>query len=72
LFSNIKDVHIWCSISEDVEDKVWRVSIRSKKVSINEIAQKSKGGGHAQASGCKLSSIDRLPELIADLDKLLK
>jgi phosphoesterase RecJ-like protein len=72
LFSNIKDVHIWCSISEDVEDKVWRVSIRSKKVTINEIAQKYNGGGHAQASGCKLSSIDLLPELIADLDKLLK
>jgi phosphoesterase RecJ-like protein len=72
LFSNIKDVHVWCSISEDVEDKVWRVSIRSKKVPIHEIAQKYNGGGHPQASGCKLSNIDRLPELIADLDKLLK
>jgi bifunctional oligoribonuclease and PAP phosphatase NrnA len=72
LFSNIKDVHIWCSISEDIEDKVWRVSIRSKKVTINHIAQKYAGGGHAQASGCKLNSIDELPQFIADLDKLLQ
>jgi phosphoesterase RecJ-like protein len=72
LFSNIKDVHIWCSISEDIEDKVWRVSIRSKKMTINHIAQKYQGGGHAQASGCKLASIDQLPQFIADLDNLLK
>jgi bifunctional oligoribonuclease and PAP phosphatase NrnA len=72
LFSNIKDIHIWCSISEDIKDHVWRVSIRSKKVSINQIAQKYQGGGHAQASGCKLTSLDELPKLIADLDKLLK
>lgn len=72
LFSNIQGVHIWCSISEDIKDKVWRVSIRSKKVTINQIAQKYSGGGHAQASGCKLSKIEDLPNLIADLDKLLK
>lgn len=72
MFSNIKDIHIWCSISEDKKDNVWRVSIRSKKVTINQIAAKYKGGGHAQASGCKLTSIDQLPELIADLDNLLK
>jgi phosphoesterase RecJ-like protein len=72
MFSNIKDIHIWCSISEDKKDNVWRVSIRSKKVTINQIAAKYKGGGHAQASGCKLTSIDQLPEMIADLDNLLK
>jgi phosphoesterase RecJ-like protein len=72
MFSNIKDIHIWCSISEDKKDNVWRVSIRSKKVTINHIAQKYGGGGHAQASGCKLANIDQLPEFIADLDNLLK
>jgi phosphoesterase RecJ-like protein len=72
MFSNIKDVHIWCSISEDIKDNVWRVSIRSKKVQINQIAQQYQGGGHAQASGCKLASLDQLPQFIADLDNLLK
>jgi phosphoesterase RecJ-like protein len=72
MFSNIKDIHIWCSISEDKKDNVWRVSIRSKKVTINQVAQKYGGGGHAQASGCKLTKIEELPEFIADLDNLLK
>lgn len=71
LFSNIKDVHVWCSISEDIEDKVWRVSIRSKKTPINEVAKKYEGGGHPQASGCKLNSITDLPKLIEDLDAIL-
>lgn len=71
LFSNIKDINIWCSISEDIEDKVWRVSIRSKKTHINEVARKYEGGGHPQASGCKLTSITELPNLIEDLDALL-
>jgi phosphoesterase RecJ-like protein len=71
LFANIKDIHAWCSISEDIEDKVWRVSIRSKKTPINDVARKYEGGGHPQASGCKLNSITDLPNLIADLDAIL-
>ncbi len=72
LFANIEGIHIWCSITEDLEDKVWYVSIRSKKVTINDVARKWLGGGHAQASGCKIPSLDKLPDLIADLNRLLK
>lgn len=71
LFANIKDVHIWCSISEDKEANVWRVSIRSKAVSINEVARAFEGGGHPQASGAKLATITQLPKLIKALEKLL-
>jgi phosphoesterase RecJ-like protein len=72
LFANIEGIHIWCSITEDIEDKVWYVSIRSKKVTINDVARKWNGGGHAQASGCKIPSLEQLPALINDLDRLLK
>jgi phosphoesterase RecJ-like protein len=72
LFANIEGIHIWCSITEDIEDKVWYVSIRSKKVTINDVARKWNGGGHAQASGCKIPSLEHLPALINDLDRLLK
>jgi nanoRNase/pAp phosphatase (c-di-AMP/oligoRNAs hydrolase) len=41
-------------------------------VTINHIAQKYGGGGHSQASWCKLEKIEQLPEFIADLDNLLK
>lgn len=71
LFANIKDVHVWCSISEDKENNVWRVSIRSKKVAINEVARMFEGGGHAQASGAKLADLDQLPKLIDALEVLL-
>jgi phosphoesterase RecJ-like protein len=71
LFSNIKNIHVWCSVTEDIEDKVWRVSIRSKKTPINQVARKYEGGGHPQASGCKLNSITDLPHLIEDLDAIL-
>lgn len=71
MFSNIKGIGIWVSVAEDVEKSVYRVSIRSKKVTINEVASKYNGGGHAQASGAKLKSIDELDSLIDELDRLL-
>jgi bifunctional oligoribonuclease and PAP phosphatase NrnA len=71
LFANIKDVHVWCSISEDRDNNVWRVSIRSKKVTINDVARVFEGGGHPQASGAKLADLDQLPRLIEALEALL-
>lgn len=72
LFSNIKGIGIWVSVSEDTEKNEFRVSIRSKKVAINKVASKYHGGGHDQASGAKLASLEELPLLIKDLDDLLK
>ena len=72
MFSNIKGIGIWVSVSEDTNKKEFRVSIRSKEVAINGVASKYDGGGHAQASGAKLKTLDKLPELISDLDELLK
>ena len=73
IFSNVEGVGIWCSITEDPtpNEYCWRVSIRSKEVPINEVATKWEGGGHDQASGAKLLSLDDLPEFIKDLEELL-
>lgn len=70
LFANIEGIHAWCSITEDRRKNEWRVSIRSKKTAIDEVAAKFGGGGHAQASGAKLNTLAELPLLIAELDKL--
>lgn len=72
LFSNIEGINAWCSITEDPnpKDYCWRISIRSKKKDISGIANKWEGGGHAQASGCKIKSIDQLDAFIASLDEL--
>lgn len=71
LFDHFDDVHIWASISFDEEKNVYRVSLRSDGASVESVASKYMGGGHTQASGAKLKSLDDLPKLIADLEKLL-
>ena len=71
LFSNIRGINIWCSITEDVTDNCWRVSIRTSRYTINEIAKKWGGGGHAQASGAKLKSLDQLDAFIKDLETVI-
>ncbi|MCR5184773.1 MAG: bifunctional oligoribonuclease/PAP phosphatase NrnA, partial [Bacilli bacterium] len=70
LFSNIEGINAWCSITEDLKDHCWRVSIRSKEKAINGVATMFEGGGHAQASGAKLNHISDLPRLIEELEKL--
>ncbi len=74
LFSNIEGIHIWCSITEDTNPKepCWRISIRSKGITINGVATEFGGGGHAQASGAKIETLEELPKFIAALDALIK
>lgn len=72
LFSNINGINAWCSITEDPnpKDPCWRISIRSKEKAINGVAAMFSGGGHAQASGAKIKTIEELPEFIQALDDL--
>lgn len=72
LFANIEGINAWCSITEDPKDKCWRISIRSKEKAINEVASMFEGGGHAQASGAKIDSLDDLPRFIDALDQLFR
>jgi len=70
MFAHLDGIHAWLSITEDTYNKEWRVSIRSGGKAIDKIANKYDGGGHAQASGVKLKSLDKLPDLLNDLDAL--
>ena len=49
-----------------------RVRLRSRFVSINSIAEKYRGGGHACASGATIYSIEEMEALLADTDALVK
>lgn len=73
LFSNIEGINIWCSITQDTDPKepCWRISIRSRDYVINGVASKFGGGGHKQASGAKIATLDELPKFIAALDALV-
>ena len=72
MFSNIQGIEIWCSITENPQLGVWKVSIRSKEIAVNGIAEKYNGGGHDNASGCEIKDLSELPQLIRDLDNLIK
>ncbi len=72
VFSNIDGIEIWCSITENPATNVWKVSIRSKQFAINEVASHFNGGGHDQASGCEIKNLDELPQLIKELDEVIK
>lgn len=71
LLSNIKNIPIWFSITEYEEKKEFRVSIRSKKIDISKVANKYHGGGHMNASGATIYSLDEIEALIKDLEELI-
>ena len=71
LFSNLDGVNIWCSITEDITEPCFRISIRSRNYTINEVAKMFKGGGHAQAAGAQIKDLSELPTFIKALDDLI-
>ena len=69
-FSNYKEIVIWVSFTEDVENNNWRVSVRSREIGINGVCEKYRGGGHLNASGARVLNKEEALELIKDLDAL--
>lgn len=68
---NIAGSLIWIAFIQN-EDKSIRVRLRSRFVTVNPIAEKYHGGGHACASGATVYSKKELNDLIADADARLK
>ncbi len=71
-FNYIDEVIVWVFVTEDVKNNNFRISIRSRGPVINKVAEKYNGGGHAFASGAKITDINDSDKLIADLDNLCK
>lgn len=71
ILSGIEEYKVWVAVTENTADNNWRISIRSRDITVNELAQKYNGGGHALASGAKLDDIEMLPKLIEDLKELI-
>lgn len=71
-FNFIEDIYVWLTITEDIKNELIRVSIRSRGPVINTVAEKYNGGGHQQASGAKVKSIEEAMKLVNDLDKVVK
>ena len=67
---SIKDALIWMVFIEN-EDGTVRVRLRSRFVTISDLAEKYHGGGHACASGATVHSKKEFKALVNDADTLL-
>ena len=74
LMDSIKGSLIWVAFIDTMDegDKTIRVRLRSRFVTVNEIAEKYRGGGHACACGATLYSRKEIAALLADADARLK
>ena len=70
-FNRVEEIKIFLAASE-CEDHTYRCSIRSKIISVVEIANKYGGGGHQLASGVKGIDKNQLEALMKDLSNLTK
>ena len=67
---SIKGALIWIAFIE-ADDGSIRVRLRSRFVTISEVAEKYSGGGHACASGATVHSRKEMKALLADADSRL-
>ena len=68
--NKIKGSLIWLAFIENLDGSV-RVRLRSRFVTVDKLANKYGGGGHANASGATVYSPEEMQALIADADKIL-
>lgn len=69
-FNYVREIIAWTFITEDVKNKTYKVSIRSRGPVINTTAAKYNGGGHKFASGARLNSEEEIKSFIKDLDEV--
>ena len=71
--SGIRDCLCWIAFIETGDDVgSIRVRLRSRFATINHIAEKYHGGGHACASGATVYSMDEMNALLRDADEHIK
>jgi len=68
---SIKNSLIWIAFIDNDDGSI-RVRLRSRFVTVNSIAEKYNGGGHACACGATVYTTDEMMALISDADFLLK
>ncbi|MDH6604125.1 phosphoesterase RecJ-like protein [Bacilli bacterium PM5-9] len=67
--ADIEGIKIWVSATWNASTGFYHVSVRSKDVTINDVAQKFGGGGHKHASGIKTSKLERFMLILDELSK---
>ena len=68
---SIKNVIAWIAFIDSGDGSI-RVRLRSRFVTISELAERYNGGGHACAAGATVYSEEEMRKLIAEADELVK
>lgn len=71
LLANYQEIKIFASLTEDVAKGIYRISIRSSNVVVNQVAQTFNGGGHKHAAGAKVKNLAETKKLLKALNDLL-
>ena len=71
LMEKIRGSLIWIAFIDNPDGSI-RVRLRSRFVTVSELAEKYHGGGHACASGATVYSKKEMRALLADADALLR
>jgi phosphoesterase RecJ-like protein len=70
LIGGIEGFPVWALFIEYPNEI--RIRLRSNGPTIDKLANKYEGGGHAKASGARLNSWDDLPKFIADVEDVIE
>lgn len=68
-FKRMKVAQVWVLLVE--EEGLYNVSIRSRNIAVNDVAQKYGGGGHRLASAAHRLSFEQTTQLLDDLRNIL-
>ena len=69
--NKIKGSLIWLAFIDNPDGSI-RVRLRSRFLPVDKLANRYSGGGHANAAGSTVYSLEEMKALIADADALLK
>ena len=69
--NKIRGSLIWIAFIDNPDGSI-RVRLRSRFVTVNALANSYGGGGHANASGATVNSLQEMKALVKDADELLK
>jgi len=67
----IRGCLIWLAFIKNPDGTI-RVRLRSRFLTINELAERYGGGGHACAAGAKVKDVKELKKMVAEADEILK
>ena len=69
--ADIEGIKIWVSATFNATTGFYHLSVRSKDITINDVAQRFGGGGHKHAAGIKTSSLERFNLILNELSEKL-